>query len=120
MGLFAVSQAQTLMAPAADTTTNADTVYLVSPKLTSSYDVVTVQLNVTKISGTVAGNAEIQASLDGVNYSTVAEDTLTLTNGNSSKIWALGRSDYLYYRVRVATSGTQSSAARGIILYRKQ
>lgn len=114
--LFA--NAQTALLPATDTLTNAETVDL-SLKIPGSNNVLTFQLNAVKISGTTAGSAFLQASLDGTNYLTVpGTDTLTLANSNNYKFWVLDRSNFLYYRIRVVGTGTQSTQLKGIALYR--
>lgn len=118
-GLFAVTaQAQLRSIPnVADTAINADAVNL-SFQSPGYADVTTVQLNIIKISGTVAGSAYVQGSLDNVNWFTVS-DTLTLADATQVKIWALGTAQHLYYRVRVVTSGTQRSLPSAIVLFRK-
>ncbi|MFB6456489.1 hypothetical protein ACE38W_14545 [Chitinophaga sp. Hz27] len=101
------------MAQSKDTTVNADTVRLF-PTITIATHWLSFQVNVTKVSGTVAGNAIVQCSEDALNWFTATgTDTLTLTNANNYKRWELGIPKSRFYRVRVITSGTQSSAIKG-------
>jgi hypothetical protein len=110
--------AQTAMTPATDTVTNAATRDL-SLKIPGTNAVLTFQLNVVKLSGTTAGTAFVQGSLDGVNYVTLpGSDTLTLANASVTKAWVQPRSNFLFYRIRVVGSGTQSTQLKGLALYR--
>lgn len=90
-----------------DTLTNADTVYVT---LTGELDgLAGIQVSITKISGTVAGNAILEGSIDGSAWVTVVADTLTFSNtALQSKVWSLSSNSYKTYRVRCITSGTQS------------
>lgn len=115
--LFA--SAQSSLSASKDTLNNADTAYLTAPRLGAPYTVLSIQLNVTKISGTVAGTAVVQGSIDGINYTSISSDTLNLVNGNNIKLWALGNAQYPYHRVAVITSGTQSSSVNGLIWYNR-
>lgn len=81
-------------------------------KLQTGNGYVTVQVNVQKVSGTVAGTAVLSGSLDGVYYTALSTEetqtalpTITLTNttGTVSYSWRLRDSPYLYYKV--GTSG---------------
>lgn len=112
-------QAQTALSPTTDTLTNAATRDL-TVKIPGAYnEVLTFQLNVVKISGTTAGSAYVQGSLDGVNYFTLpGTDTLTLANNNNFKSWVVAKSQYLHYRVHVVGSGTQSTQLKAWALYR--
>lgn len=119
LGLFAVqANAQSRLAPTEDTLTNADTSYLVASRFSSAYDVVTFQVNIEKVSGTVAGNATIQGSLDNVNFVKASDSVATLTNGDNVLIWSIGQAKYPFYRVQVTTSGTQVSVPEGYVWYK--
>lgn len=90
-----------------DTLTNADTVYISLPTATGGYYAVGIQAVVSKVSGTVAGTAIIQGSLDGTNYVDIGTDTLTFTNvTTNTKVWAITPSVYQYHRVKFLSSGT--------------
>jgi hypothetical protein len=109
-----------------DTVTNTATETL-SAQLNGSFDVVTVQLTVTKISGTVGGTAILQASLDGTTWTTLNtaaipqnNDTITLTNvTTNSCFWVIEPSKYLYYRVSVTGTGTMAARVAAKLLSRK-
>lgn len=118
VGLTFSGFAQSAMSPDPDTLTNAATRDL-TLRVPGSNNVLTFQLNVKKLSGTTAGTAFVQGSLDGVNYFTLSgTDTLTMANSDNYKSWVLPRSNFLYYRIRVVGTGTQSTQLKGIVLYR--
>ncbi|TAN17232.1 MAG: hypothetical protein EPN37_07200 [Chitinophagaceae bacterium] len=116
---IAFASAQSALNASKSTLTNADTSYLTAPRLGAPYTVLSIQLNVTKISGTVAGTAVVQGSIDGINYTSISSDTLNLVNGNNIKLWALGNAQYPYHRVVVITNGTQSSSVNGLVWYNR-
>ena len=96
-----------------DTVTNAGTGYLNSKRINGSGEV-TIQANVTDVSGTTAGSLTLWGSLDGVNYAvipttetqtSVTVGTLTDQAGTKAWVWRLVGSDFLYYRV-VQSGGT--------------
>lgn len=99
-----------------DTTVNAATAYLstYNPGAGAS---TTVQVVVTKISGTVAGTISLLGSLDNVNYKAItveeaatASNTFTATDvASQTFIWRLVKNPYLYYRVSYAGTGTMSA-----------
>lgn len=94
-----------------DTLVNADTSYL-KPNALNASRWITVQLNVTKITGTTAGTAAVQLSEDNVNWFPVTAtgvDTLTISNASISKRWEIGVPKSRYYRVRVYSTGTTNS-----------
>lgn len=97
------------------TLTNVDTSYL-KPQSPSASRWLTVQLNVTKVSGTTAGTASVQLSEDNVNWFPVSVpgvDTLTISNATISKRWEIGAPKSRYYRVRVYTTGTSVQTVAG-------
>jgi hypothetical protein len=100
------SQASVLIT-STDTLVNTDTAYISLPTATGGYYAVGIQAVVTKVSGTAAGTAIIQGSLDGTNYVTIGTDTLTFTNvTTNTKVWEITPSVYQYHRVRFISSGT--------------
>lgn len=113
---------------AADTVNNTSAETL-TKQINGSYGEVTVQLTVTKISGTVAGTAVLQGSLDGTNYTILgyvnaqpADTANSVTNTNITTnvwTWPAGSSKYLYYRVTVTGSGTMSARVSAKIMVRK-
>lgn len=92
-----------------DTVVNTATKYLNSPVLSGYKKVVTVQFIGVKISGTVAGTAQLQASLDGTYFYNVGS-AFTLTDV-ASQTTSFKVTDFgdLYLRVAVTGSGTMSN-----------
>lgn len=101
-----------------DTVVNAGTEYA-TLKVANSGSNVSVQIVATKISGTVAGTAVLQASNDGVNYVSIGADTLTLTNvTTNTHLWSVSANPYIYYRVKVTGSGTMVATIKGYLVRR--
>lgn len=100
----------------------------VTTRVLESREVVSVQVVVTKNSGTVAGRCECLGSLDGTNFvrirgagPTSTLDTLLLTNVSTvqSFVWTISPSKYLDYRVRCIGVGTMNARIQGYLLRRK-
>lgn len=112
-----------------DTVTNAGTNTL-KVKSGFTYQWVTAQVIITKISGTPAGNVIMQGSNDGTNfvaipqwdnYRIVAGDTLVPTNVSGTcgnKIWIFKGSKYLWYRVTYTGSGTMAASMKAYLYQR--
>lgn len=102
--------------------TNADTataILLIKPSVKAA----SVQLDVTKVSGTVAGTATLQGSIDGNYYQTIGADVYTIANttGTQHHIWDLGMIiSYKYYRLYILTSGTQACTIAAVAFSRTQ
>jgi len=115
-GLAFIGQSQntvTTMTGSGDTITNATPDAVLLP-VNYTHENLSVQIRVTKISGTVAGTAILSASNDGVNYVAIGSDTLTLTDvTTNTKIWPLTNANYLYYKVTVTGSGTMTASIHG-------
>lgn len=89
-----------------DTLNNTETANIALPRLTGGYYAIGIQALVTRVSGTAAGSAFVQGSLDGTNWVSVS-DTLTFTNvASQTKIWAIATPVYEYYRVQFSSNGT--------------
>lgn len=106
------------VAPKSDTVTNTATAYITS-KVLRDFPVLytTVQVNVTKISGTVGGTISLQGSLDGVNFKALntaetqtALATVTAADASTSYHWRLNGSPFLYYRVSWTGTGTMAAS----------
>lgn len=81
---------------------------------------VTIQPTFTKISGTVAGTAKLQGSILGVDYVDIPSQTLTLTDVASQTFTFVNvPSQFQYYKVLFAPSGTQSTKVKTAVLVRK-
>lgn len=102
-----VKAQSSVLVSSTDTLTNADTANISLPTATGGYYAVGIQAVVTKVSGTAAGTAIIQGSLDGTNWVNIGTDTLTFANQTiNTKVWAITPSVYQYHRVRFISSGT--------------
>lgn len=107
-----------VMASKLDTLTNADTayyeVYIVGAKHTIGF-----QVNVTKLTGTLAGKVDLFGSIDGVNWiPTAIASQQTITDASGVFAFSLTCNCYKKYRLRVMTSGTNTSSHRAYLLYR--
>lgn len=104
-----------------DTVTNTATGYvstltaMVNPAYTT-----TVQIEIVKISGTVAGTVTLQGSLDGTNWSTATSGALAITAtytatdvATQSKNWIIVNNPYKYYRATWTGTGTMSATIAG-------
>lgn len=116
-----------------DTVTNGATKYM-TIKVAKGYNSVSIQPLVTKVSGTAGGTVTLQASNDGVNFTTintgyVSNDvtaapfttggaaTLSVTNvAINSKIFVVRGSPYEFYRISYAGTGTMVCTLRGYVL----
>lgn len=101
-----------------DTVTNTGTAYLTSYSQTRTQASSTVvQVNVTKISGTVAGTISLLGSLDGTNFKalTVAEAqtalaTITAADASGAYHFRLNGCPFTYYRVSWTGTGTMAAS----------
>jgi len=110
-GAFAQTYPITMVG--ADTLTNADTLDL-TQTVKGSYVTVSFQVVTAKLSGTQAGTAILQASVDGNNFVDLNTDTLTFVNQTTNtKTWIVEGSNFYYYRVRCITTGTSSVKVDG-------
>ena len=79
---------------------------------------VTFQPTFTKISGTVAGTAQLQGSVDGVTYNNVGS-AYTLTDvASQTTSFIVTPSTYQYYKLLITPSGTQSTKVQTPVLIR--
>lgn len=76
------------------------------------YNFVGIQPVITKATGTQAGTAILNVSLDGVNWQPVIGDTLTLSNvATNTTIWRFDNPVYNYYRIIVSGATTVTGFA---------
>jgi hypothetical protein len=81
-------------------------------KVSNAHSVGAFQIVVDKVSGTVAGNAIFQGSVDGVNFVNI--DTLATTNvTKQTKIFIDAPVKYPFYRVTYTGTGTMAAIIRG-------
>jgi hypothetical protein len=100
-----------------DTVTNTATVVLTSPKLDGSPAKTTIQVAVTKISGTVGGTISLMGSVDGTNFKALNTEetqtalaTVTATDATNVYHWRLNGGPFPYYRVSWTGTGTMSAS----------
>lgn len=107
-----------------DTVTDTGTGALYA-KIQNGDGYITIQLNVQKVSGTVAGTATLYGSLDGNYYEAISTEetrtalataTLANTSGTVAYLWRLKKSPYLYYKVGTSGGTTCVYYMTGFIL----
>lgn len=116
-------KAQVAMTVSGSPVTNTGTA-TASATITSTYETTAIQAVFTKTSGTLAGTATLQASLDGTNYATVATQatvagaaTYTVTDvASQSVIFIINKAPYKYYRVSWTGTGTMVGTVAAYIL----
>lgn len=83
-----------------------------------TYETVSLQAVVTKLSGNVASVfAYVQGSIDGTNFVNLNTDTLMCTNQTTnSKVWVIENSNYLWLRIYFDGGGTQTARVYGHVL----
>lgn len=107
-------------------TNSLDTISNTTPQncsitVTEYNKLVAAQIVVTKRTGTIAGKAELQGSIDGTNYKRIATDTLLMTNQTTNTyVWVISNPCYYKYRILVTGSGTMSASISGSFLKRKE
>lgn len=106
-------QAQTLITwtKSADSLLNTTPVNLIL-RVSGSYDHAVFGLAVTKVSGTVAGNAKLYGSVDGTNYQLIraAADSLAITDVTTNfKVWEMDSIKYPYYKIVATGKGTMKA-----------
>lgn len=120
ISIGAIAQAKLKPTPSTGLLTNASYAYasVYAPIKSTSFSptTITLQLNLTKGTGTPAGYASIHGSVDGITYEKIGTDSVALGNtATQLKIWKLTTHTYPYYRIRLIGSGTQSTAFNGWI-----
>lgn len=78
----------------------------------ADYNFVGIQPVITKASGTMAGTAILNVSLDGLNWFPVVGDTLTLSNvAINTTTWRFDSPIYNFYRIIVSGATTVTGTA---------
>lgn len=105
----------------ADTLVNAAT-KTQTVKIPGYWDVVSIQANLTKISGTTAGKVYLLGSLDNVSFDRAGGlDSLTVSNVTlQSKTFHVSPSRYVFYRIQFVGTGTQSTRFNSLAVTRKK
>ena len=123
------AQEKSLLSPygfTSDTVTNGGVAYLtVRAPEKNGLAVSTIQVVVTKISGTVGGTISLQGSVDGSSYKALNTEetqtalaTITATDANNVYHWRLKNNPFLYYRVSWTGTGTMAASFTAQILSR--
>lgn len=120
------ANAQYTMTGSGDTITDTGT-KTATLQVKESYQSVSIQAVITKISGTVAGTVTLQGTIDGTNYVTVDTGavlskhvTFTATNvASQSTVFIVQGSPYLKYRVSYTGSGTMAAKMSAYLLPKK-
>jgi len=116
--LFSLAQnSVTSMTGNGDTITNTGNDYVLVNVL-GTYETVSLQAVVTKLTGTVTSTfAYVQGSIDGTNFVNLNTDTLTCTQQTTNtKVWVIEGSNYLWYKIVFDGGGTQTSRIYGYTL----
>lgn len=111
LAMAGVSQTLITWTKSADSLLNTTPVNL-TMAVRGSYDHAVFGLVVTKVSGTVNGNAKLYGSVDGTNYQLIrgTADTLDLTDvATNVKIWEMDSIKYPYYKITVTGVGTMKA-----------
>jgi hypothetical protein len=90
------------------TNTNAETEYLSTGQWNGNSGTITMQVVISRTSGTLAGTVTPEYSLDGTNFIAIpGTSAFNMTNAASnSQIWSITDRKALYYRLNVTTTGT--------------
>lgn len=109
------------MTGSGDSITNTGTKYL-TYALDGNVTASSIQVTFTKTSGTAAGKATIEYSIDGSNYHRVSLDSFNVTNTTTQyKLWTLNvPNSYKYVRIKVVGSGTSRYILGGLMYIRKE
>lgn len=101
-----------------DTVTNTGTVYMDVTATFSSNNNLVVSGKADNVSGTTAGTAILEWSINGTDYAThPTADTLTLSDGGVY-LWELTTTGAKKYRVNFTGTGTQVSIVQGQYVYK--
>lgn len=100
-----------------DTVTNTGTVTMSSAIVKGAPNESTILATFTKLTGTVAGTATLQGSLNGTDWASASSTSYTVTDlASQSTGWSLTGKPYLYFRVNVVGSGTSTYTVKGQVL----
>ncbi len=100
-----------------DTVTNTGVVTMTSKQVGGPAYVTTVSQTFTKLTGTVAGTAVLQGSINGVDFESASSTSYTVTDvASQSTSWTLTGKPYLYFRVQTTGSGTSTYTVKGQVM----
>lgn len=122
-----MGKVRTMLGPADETSvtvTNTGTAYLQASNPGDAQSV-TVQVNVTKTSGTVGGTISLQGSVDGTNFKALNTEetqtalaTITATDASNVYHWRLKGNPFTHYRVSWTGTGTMVASMAAKLLSR--
>lgn len=114
------AQTNATMTGSGDSIVNTGTKFLTAD-LSGNVVASAIQVVFTKTSGTSAGKATIEYSIDGTNYFRINNDSLNIANTTTqAKLWTITLpNSYKFVRIRVVGSGTSRYILTGTIYRRK-
>lgn len=116
------SKAQVLtFTPGGDTIRGGSTINIMTAVIPGSWGSVTVQPVFLKFSGTPAGTAFLQGSLNGQDYNTIGADSIHIGNVSTtqSTFWTFSTTQFPYYRIKTTSgAGTMKVVERCYIMYK--
>jgi len=121
-----ISQAQIIgqqVAFVADTTTNAETEYMVlaTPVPLSINYIIGLNLKPVNVSGTATVTAAIQTSNDNTNWFEYGTSTTVNTAGTvSAYSWLITDAPFKYYRIKLVSTGTGVTRFTGGMIIKKK
>lgn len=103
-----------------DTLTDADTTFY-TVTISGPKDVISFQVDVLKLTGTVAGSLRLEGSVNGSTWETaLVVSAVTITDASVNYVIDLTNNAYKKYRLAVVGSGTNTMSNRCYLLYRKK
>lgn len=102
-----------------DTITNAVTKYQYV-QIDGYNDIVTIQPTFTKISGTAAATVKMQGSLDNLAFSDIGNAYTVTDVATQTTTFSVNPSTYIYYRMQIVPTGTQSVKVKTPVIARKK
>jgi len=101
-----------------DTLTDASTVNMELESSFSGNYTLAVFFEVNNDTGTTAGTAKLQQSINGTDYADIGSlSDLTLTDG-ANVVWAIDATPSVKYRINAVGAGTQSSFLDGQYIFK--
>lgn len=79
--------------------------------LAGGWDVVTIQVAITKISGTVGGTLTLKGSVDGIAYTTIGS-AVTPTDTTAAYSFSVNPSTYAKYQISYTGATTQAASIK--------
>lgn len=118
------ASAQLSMSPKLDSIVNTDTAIFELSSPVPNFSFATFEVNMTKVSGTVAGSAQLQGSISGNTWYTITDaneqGSVTLSNADNNIAWQLYGRGFVKYRVRVIGSGTSKSYVKAAAYFQRE